>query len=280
MNRHLKAVALALVATLAVGLAGCTTQGKPDNKSAAGGDAKATVTVSGSTALLPLVSAAKEAFEAEHANITVNVSGGGSFTGLNQVSTGAVDIGNSDVEAPPEMTGLVDHQVAIAPFLLVVNPSVTIDNLTEQQAIDILTGKIKNWSEVGGPDQAITVVSRPESSGSRATIKKIVLKGAEFTPEALIQDSNGKIFQAVKQTPGAIGYIDAAYLKDGVKVLKYNGVEYNKENVLSGKYPIFAYEHMYTKGEPQGAVKQFLDFILSPEFQEQYVEQMGFLPVK
>lgn len=240
-----------------------------------------TVTVSGSTALLPLVQQAAEDFMNLHPNVNVVVSGGGSFTGLQQVAAGSVNIGDSDVAAPSDYAsaGLVDHQVAVAPFLIVVNPDVTIDNLTAQQAVDIFTGKITNWKEVGGPDKPIAIIHRAMSSGSRATITAIVLHGAQFTDKATILNSNGDVRQAISQTPGAIGYIDAAYLDSSVKALKYNGVAYSPENVANGSYPLFAYEHMYTKGEPTGATAAFLQYVLSADFQNKSVTKAGFLPV-
>jgi len=268
------AILSALVLTTGM-ISGCGT------KDATPADVQGTVTASGSTALLPLLKPAQEEFQKKYSKVTVNIAGGGSFTGMNQVSSGAVNIGNSDVAIPDELKdkGLVDHQVAVAPFVFVVNPSVTVENLTEQQYIDILTGKITNWKDVGGKDEKITLVHRAKSSGSRATIAAIVLKGTAFTDNAVIQDSNGAVRAGIASTPGAIGYIDAAYVDNTVKALAYNGVKYTPENVLNKTYPVFAYEHMYTKGEPTGAVKTFIDYVMSKEFQETYVEKSGFLPI-
>ncbi len=203
------------------------------------------------------------------------------MTGLNNVASGAIDIGNSDVEVTPELQdkGLIDHQVCVAPFLIIVNKDVTVDSLTKAQLTDIFTGKVTNWKDVGGSDQKISIIGRAASSGTRATIKKLVLDGAEFTSAAVAQDSTGNLLTAVGQTPGAIGYIDAAYLKDTVKALKYNGVAYSPDNVISGQYPIYSYEHMYTKGDPTGTVKSFLEYIMSAEFQNTYVESQGFIPI-
>jgi len=239
------------------------------------------VTLTGSTALLPMAKQAAELFMQKNKGVTINVSGGGSFTGLNQVASGNVDIGMSDVMATGEYKdkGLVDFQVAVAPFVIIVNPGVTVDNLTEAQARDIFTGKITNWKEVGGKDEKITVVTRTRASGSRATITEIVLKGQDFTTAAVVQDSNGALREVVAKTAGAIGYVDAAYLNNSVKPLAYNGVKYTPENVTTGKYVIWTYEHFYTKGEPKGATKAFIDYVLSPEFQGKYVEQTGFIPV-
>lgn len=271
----------ALVAALA--LAGCGQASQPQTQGSQSGAAtdKKTVTAAGSTALQPLVAIAAKEFMNANQGVQVNVSGGGSFTGLNNVANGSIDIGNSDVFVTDELKdkGLVDHQVAVAPFLIIVNKGVTVDNLTKQQLKDIFTGKITNWKDVGGSDQKISIIGRAKSSGSRATISKIVMDGEDFTAAAASQDSTGNLIAGVAQTPGAIGYIDAAYLKDTVKALKYNGVAYSPDAVANGQYPIYAYEHMYTKGEPTGNVKAFLDYMLSADFQNKNVEKAGFLPV-
>lgn len=240
------------------------------------------VLVAGSTALLPLAKKAGELFMQQHPRVAINVSGGGSFTGLQQVASGAVDIGTSDVPAPaddPHYKGLVEHIVAVAPFVIVVHPDIPVDSLTQQQLIDIFTGKVTNWKELGGPDQKITIIHRPPSSGSRMVIKTVVMQGREFTPNAVVMNSNGEVLTGVATTPGAIGYLDAAYLKESVKAVKYNGVPHTAANVANGTYPIYAFERLYTKGEPTGAVKAFIDFIQGDEFQKRYVEEMGFLPV-
>ncbi len=280
MKSKIALLSAALIGTLA--LAGCGQASQSQNQGAQAGKAdKKTVTSAGSTALQPLVAIASKEFMQAKQGVQVNVSGGGSFTGLNNVASGSIDIGNSDVFVTDELKdkGLVDHQVAVAPFLIITNKSVTVDTLTKQQLKDIFTGKITNWKDVGGNDQKISIIGRAKSSGSRATISKIVMDGQDFTPSAASQDSTGTLITGVAQTPGAIGYIDAAYLKDTVKALKYNGVAYSPDTVANGQYPIYAFEHMYTKGEPTANVKAFLDYMMSPDFQNKNVEKAGFLPV-
>ncbi len=269
-----------LAVSAAVLLAGCG-GGESGGSSGAATEVSGKISASGSTALLPLLKPAQEEFQNQHAKVTVNVAGGGSFTGMNQVAEGSVDIGNSDVSLPDEYKdkGLVDHKVVVEPFVLIVDKSKKVDNLTKQQAVDILTGKITNWSQVGGADQKITLIHRAKSSGSRATISEVVLKGAAFTDDAIIQDSNGAVRAAIATTPGAIGYVDAPYADESVKVLKFDGVEFSAQNIIDGKYPIYGYGHMYTKGEPTGAVKAFIDYIMSDEFQNSQVEKLGFIPV-
>ena len=244
-------------------------------------DLSGRITITGSTALMPLSRVAGELFMERHPGVTVDVGGGGSFTGLEQVATGAADIGASDVAAPPEYLkrGLVDHVVAVAPFVIVVHPSVKVDNLSWEQLSAIFTGAVVNWKDVGGADENITIVNRPKASGSRAIIEEKVLGGAQFTNRATIQDSNGRVRAAVASIPGAIGYLDAAYLDQTVKAIRYNGIEYSPERVISGDYPLFAYEHMYTKGEPGEVTRAFLELILSAEFQDEYVAALRFIPV-
>ncbi len=259
-------------------LTGC---GGPQKAASGGESLSGKISASGSTALLPLLKPAQEAFQAKYKDVSINIAGGGSFTGMNQVAEGSVDIGDSDVNLPAEYKdkGLVDHKVVVEPFVFIVDKANKVDNLTKDQVIGILTGKIKNWKDVGGEDQKITLIHRAKSSGSRATISDVVLKGQEFTDDAVIQDSNGAVRAAIASTPGAIGYVDAPYADDNVKILKFDGVEYSAQNIIDGKYPIYGYGHMYTKGEPTGALKAFIDYILSDEFQNTQVEKLGFIPI-
>lgn len=259
-------------------LTGC---GGPQKAASGGESLSGKISASGSTALLPLLKPAQEAFQAKYKDVSINIAGGGSFTGMNQVAEGSVDIGDSDVNLPAEYKdkGLVDHKVVVEPFVFIVDKANKVDNLTKDQVIGILTGKIKNWKDVRGEDQKITLIHRAKSSGSRATISDVVLKGQEFTDDAVIQDSNGAVRAAIASTPGAIGYVDAPYADDSVKILKFDGVEYSAQNIIDGKYPIYGYGHMYTKGEPTGALKAFIDYILSDEFQNTQVEKLGFIPI-
>ena len=266
-------------AVLSLGIfAGC---GSDKNVSQKDTGLEGKVTASGSTALLPLLKPAQEAFQDAHGKVTVNIAGGGSFTGMNQVAEGSVDIGDSDVNLPAEYQdkGLVDHKVVIEPFVFITNKENPVGNLSEQQIVEILTGKITNWKDVGGDDQEIVLIHRAKSSGSRATISEVVLKNQEFTDHAVIQDSNGAVRAAIANTPGAIGYVDAPYADNTVKTLSYNGIAYTAQAVIEGKYPIYGYGHMYTKGEPTGAVKAFIEYILSDAFQAEQVEKLGFIPI-
>ncbi|MBW7458390.1 phosphate ABC transporter substrate-binding protein [Paenibacillus sepulcri] len=262
----------------------------------AGGNAAAetpitgSILATGSSALQPLVDQVSKKFmdDEKYSGITVQVQGGGSGTGLTQVQAGQADIGNSDIFAEEKFVDadadkakeLVDHQVAVVAMATVVNKSVTVDNLTKQQLVDIFTGKVKNWKDVGGQDEAITIVNRPSSSGTRATFEKYALgMKSEDLPGSIQEDASGTVKKLVTDTSGAIGYLAFSYIDDTIKTLKYEGVEPKEENVVTGDYPVWAYEHMYTKGEPNEAAKAFLDYMLSPEVQDNDVVELGYTPI-
>lgn len=273
---------LAIVLVVILGMsfvAGCGGDAKKDQPKAE--EVQGTVSASGSTALLPLLKPAQEEFQKKNPKVTVNIAGGGSFTGQNQVAAGSVNIGNSDVPLQDNLKdkGLVETPIVGIPFVFIVNPDVTVENLTQQQYVDIFTGKITNWKEVGGKDEKITIIHRAKSSGSRGAITDIVLKGAAFTDNAVIQDSNGAVRSAIASTPGAIGYVDAAYVDQTIKPLAYNGEKYSIDSVANGKYPVFTFGRMFTKGQPTGAIKAFIDYVLSKDFQDAYVEKNGFVPI-
>lgn len=288
-GKWLAILAVALVAVLAV--AGCgkkelppPQQGSSQQSGNQQSGGSGTITAAGSTALQPLVDEAAKQYMEKNPGARIVVNGGGSGNGLSQVFQGAVQIGNSDIFAEEkdgiDASQLVDHKVAVVGMAAVVNPDVKVDNLTQQQLIDIFTGKITNWKDVGGPDQKINIVNRPKGSGTRATFKKYALNGAEEAQGiAMEQDASGTVRKTIAETPGAIGYLALSYIDSSVRPLKIDGVEPTAANIVDNKYKVWAYEHMYTKGQPTGEVKKFLDFIMSDEVQKNLVTQMGYIPV-
>ncbi|MGB9812038.1 MAG: phosphate ABC transporter substrate-binding protein [Thermovenabulum sp.] len=271
---------LSLVLIAALLFTACTNRGQQGEQQKATG----TIIAAGSTAMQPLVEEAASQFMSKNPGIQVQVQGGGSGTGLKLVYDGTVQIGNSDVPAEEKLdkekaNELVAHKICVVGFAVIANPNVKVDNLTKSQLIDIFTGKITNWKDVGGDDQKIVVINRPAGSGTRATFTKYALDGKEETQGvALTQDSSGTVKKAVSETPGAISYIALSYLDGSVKVMKLDGVEPTKENIIEGKYPVWSYEYMYTKGEHTGIIKSFIDYMKSDEVKH-IIEKLGYIPI-
>lgn len=272
------------IAVVGLMLSGCGIAGASESSASGGSSSTDNVKIVavGSTALQPLVDAAKESFVTENPGYDISVQGGGSGTGLSQIASGAVTIGNSDVFAEEkegvDASNLVDHKVAVVGMAPVVNPDTKVKELTKQQLIDIFTGKITNWKEVGGKDEAITIINRAEGSGTRATFEQWGLDGA--TPvKSQEQDSSGTVRQIVSSTPGAISYLALSYIDDSIQPLALDGVQPTEKNVADNSWKIWSYEHMYTNGKPSKDVKVFLDYILSDDVQQGAVKDLGYLPI-
>lgn len=280
-----KMMALALASTALIAAAGCGGNSEPAKSAASGAKVTGQVTSSGSSALLPLVKDAAAKFKSKNPEVSLTLNAGGSGTGLKQVAEGSVNIGNSDVPAEKKLPaekakGLVDHKVCTMTVATIINKDIAdkVKSLTSQQLQDVFTAKVTNWKEVGGPDEPIVLVTRPTTSGTRALFTELALAGQEeASNKSLETDDSGTLIQSVAQTKGAIGYVALPYLVNNrdVAALAIDGVAPTLENTYNGTYKVWGYEHMYTKGEPTGAVKAFLDYILSDEYGVE-IEKQGY----
>lgn len=251
------------------------------------------ITADGSSALQPLIKqAAAELDQANGTQSTINA--GGSGQGLKDVEAGAVQIGMSDVfgseKAPTTNStlydNLTDHQVGAVVFTLVVNNDLkgTVGNLTTDEIKQIYTGQVTNWSQLGGPNEAITVFNRPTTSGTRATFDKYVLGGTAESAGSVAQDNTGAVAAAVAGTKGAVGYISIGFAASEqyasqVTPICIDGAKAVAADVNSGKYRFWAIEHAYTKGPATGAAKALLQYVESSQVQQNDLLALSYLPV-
>lgn len=241
--------------------------------------ADTTLTIAGSTALLPLAKAAAEIYQQQHPEVRINVSGGGSGVGITQVAQKAVDIGDSDIPAKGQ-PDLVDHKVCVVGFSVALNPSAGVKNLTTQQVRDIFSGKDTNWSQVGGANEKIVVINRPRSSGTRATFVATQM-GATPISEAggMVEDATATVVATVKATPGAVTY--AAFSgtrgQTGIVEATLNGVAPTDANVVTGKYTFWSYEHMFTNGPPSADAARFIAYVAS---NSSLVKRLGYIVMR
>ena len=278
-------VTLVIILVAATLFAGCTTgtengtPGSPDRLSG-------TLSITGSTTVLPIAQLTAEAFMAENSGADLQVSGGGSSVGIQAVGDGTADIGMASRDLKDTEKGkypdLVKHVVAIDGIAVVVNPANTVDSLTLDQMRGIYNGTYTNWNEVGGPDLEVVVTGRDSASGTREFFHEIIMKKEDFVNTQLEKNSNGAVKQTVVQTPGAIGYVGLGYIDESVKALSVDAgnapVAPTIQNIESGTYPIARELYMFTRGEPTGLAAAYLTFISGPEGQ-QIVRDEGFVPL-
>ncbi|OBQ56189.1 phosphate ABC transporter substrate-binding protein [Halodesulfovibrio spirochaetisodalis] len=241
------------------------------------------ITVKGSTTVLPIMQRAVEAFIAE-TGTPVAVSGGGSSNGIKALLDGSTDIamasrkmkGKEIKLAESKKLTPVEHVIALDAVIPIVHPSNPVNNLTKDQLKAIYEGNITNWKEVGGPDAKIIVISRDTSSGTYETWHKIVMKKARVFPGALLQASSGAVLQAVSKNKNAIAYDGIGYINNTVKPLSVDGIKGSATTAKDKSYPVARTLQIYTSSAPSPAATQLVEFILSPKGQD-IVEQAGFI---
>ena len=253
----------------------------------------------GSDTIVNLALAWAEAYQKQHPDVRISVTGGGSGTGIAALINGAADIANAsrtmkaEERQAAEANGIQPFEIEIArdAIAVIVNPSNPVDSLTLQQISDIFSGKIANWKEIGGEDRPIVLLSRETNSGTHVFFLEEVLRLGKkntktlFSPDTLLLPSSEGITAEIRQNPNAIGYDGLGYVTDDVKTIAVAAspdAEYVQPGIASvnaGTYPIARPLFMYTRGEPAGLIEEYIDWILGPGGQA-IVARLGFVPLK
>jgi phosphate transport system substrate-binding protein len=217
-----------------------------------------------------------------HPNVKIEVIGGGSGFGINEIGEKRIDIGmagrNIKSSEKEKYPNLIASKIAVDGVAIVINKENPINNLTTEQLQKIYSKTITNWKEVGGTDEPITVYTRDELSGTRDTFWKLALNKNNISDRALIVASNGEMKAKVSADKNGIGYISVGYIDESVKPVALDGVNPTKENIKKGDYKVYRPLILITNGEPEPTVKEYINYILSPEGQK-IVESKGFLSI-
>lgn len=228
-----------------------------------------TITMAGSTSMEKLANAVAESFMAKYPDVTVTAEFTGSSAGVEAVLNGSVDIGNSsrNLKGEEKTSGAVENIVAIDGIAVITDKENTAADLTTEELVGIYTGEIKNWSEVGGNDEAIVVVGREAGSGTRGAFEEL-LEIEDACAYANELDSTGAVMAKVASTPGAIGYVSLDVLDDTVAALSLDGVAATEDNIKAGTYSLCRPFVMATNGEisaQSDAVQELFAYLQSDE---------------
>ena len=225
------------------------------------------VVVAGSTSVLPYAEILAEAFMHLHEE-DIDVQGGGSSAGITAAESGIAAIGMSSRALKESEQWLWSVEIAKDGLAVIVHPSNPVADLTLEEIRAIFTQEAGNWSRLGGRDAKIHVIAREEGSGSRSAFEDLVMGGSEISPRAIVQASNGAVRQLVSDDPNAIGFISLGLVEEGekpVKALRLGGIEAARENVVNGTYALFRPFLFVSAQKPEGPVREFIEFVLSPE---------------
>jgi phosphate transport system substrate-binding protein len=251
------------------------------------------ITVKGSDTMVILAQRWAEKYMTAHPDVVIQVTGGGSGTGISALINGSTDICNasrpmkaSEFDKLKQRYGTrgVEIKSALDGLSVYVNESNKIQELSLDQLKDIYTGKVTNWKEVGGVNEKMIVYGRENSSGTYVYFKDNVLMGDDYTSTMQTMPGTAAVVNAIAKDKLGIGYGGAAYGK-GIRELKVKkdasspAYAPNLENIKSGKYPISRYLYMYVRNRPTGALKNYIDWTLSEEGQK-IVSEVGYFPIR
>ena len=293
-----KILAALLSVTMILGMVGCGNSSNEESAPAAESTVAASsevastettaglsgsISMVGSTSMEKLANALSEAFMEEYPDVTVTAEFVGSGAGIEAVTNGTADIGNSSRSLKDEekAADVVENVVAIDGIAVCVDPANEVADLTKEQLTNIYNGTITNWKDVGGADEPIIVIGREAGSGTRGAFEELVdlVDGCKYANEL---DSTGAVIAKVASTPGAIGYASLDALDDSVKALSLEGVEATAENIKAGNYFLSRPFVMATKGEiseQNDLVQAWFDYVMGDEGQ-QIASEVGLITVK
>jgi len=226
------------------------------------------IIVAGSTSVQPYAEVLAEEYMVLYPGSEIDIQGGGSSAGITAAQSGTADIGMSSRSLNDEEKSMQYVEIARDGLAVIVNPSNPIQNLSLDQIRDIYSATITEWNQLGGSNSKIHIIAREEGSGTRSAFTELVMDKLEITPKAIVQDSNGAVRQLVADDPNAIGFISLGLVDENVKALQLGGVAATRESIIDGSYSLSRPFLFITREEPTGQIKQFIDFVLSPEGQK------------
>lgn len=237
------------------------------------GKTKHTITLAGSTSVMPFTEKLAEHFMLDHPEFVIDVQGGGSTAGIQAVVNNTVNIGMSSRDLSDKEKTLNTITICHDGIAMIVHPQNSVRSLTLQQIRDIFNGRIKNWRELGGVDRRIDAVTREEGSGTRSAFEELVMKGKAIDDSIMVQDSNGSVKEVVATDPYAMGYISLGLVDQKVLSVTIDEVVPSIKSIKSGRYKIVRPFLYVTNGELDTYAKEFVDFILSKDGQKILIKE-------
>ena len=277
MKKFIAIICSALIITLiAVGCAKGVASNESQNEESLTG----TISLAGSTSMEKLCEAMSESFMADNQGITVTVEYVGSGAGIESLSKGSVDIGNSSRNLKPEelSNGCVENVVALDGIAVIVDKNNGVTDISSENLKKLYTGEIKNWKELGGADEAVVVIGREAGSGTRDAFEEL-LELKDKCDYAQQLDSTGAVLAKVASTPGAIGYVSLDVVDDSVVSVSIDSVEANEQNILAGKYLLSSPFVMATKGDVSSQnelVQKWFEYVNSEKGKE-IIKKVGLI---
>jgi phosphate transport system substrate-binding protein len=279
--------ALALATVILSGCGGASTS-TGETSSTAPAALTGSLTIAGSDTMVNMAQAWAESFMSTNPGVQLSVKGGGSGTGIAALINGTVDFADASREMKAEETSQavakgidpVATKVARDGIAIIVNPANKVDALTSDQLGKIYRGEITNWSQVGGANAPITLLSRDPSSGTYELFKGKIIGGTKnFAKSTKLLPSTQAIVDEVKANANGIGYIGIGYESSDIKILKLDGIAATQATVKDETYPLWRFLYMYSNGEPAGVAKAYVDWILGPDGQKVVTDQ-GFVTLQ